>query len=51
MRFSNSCTVDDWANAAPMACRSRYSEMSSLAATTLVVVVATLVLGTVTVVL
>ena len=51
IRFSNSWTVADWAKAAPMACRSRQREMSSLSAVTLVVVVTGVVLGTVTVVL
>ena len=49
-RFSNSSIVFDCANAAPTAWRSRKREISSLAATTRVVVVVVRVLGTLTVV-
>lgn len=43
--------VEDCANAAPTACRSRHREISSLTAVTCAVVVVAVVLGMVTVVL
>lgn len=48
---SKSWILEDWANAAATACRSRNRDMSSLAATTLVVVVTVFALGMATVVL